>query len=129
MCLSYFENDRVPHRHSDRLDSSLLCRSCECVSDLVRSEPGVADAFIDALYQDARCGLYHNVRTARVGLGWPPGTSPAAYVNGRVVLNPERFPKALKAHLESFRLALLDERNRELREYFEKRFDQDAGAA
>lgn len=99
--------------------------------DFAHADPSSAGAFIDALYQDARCGLYHNVRSARVGLGWPLGTSPAAYdlVNGRVVLNPERLPKALKAHLERFRLALLDENNCELRNYFEKRFDQDAGAA
>ena len=45
------------------------------------------------------------------------------------MLNPERLPKALKAHLEKFRLALLDEGNHDLREHFAKRFDQDAGAA
>jgi hypothetical protein len=130
ICLSYFETIGYYTGTPTGSKAAFGAGVANVFPDLADAAPSIAGAFIEALYQDARCGLYHNVRTARVGLGWPPGESPAAYDSGsgRVVVNPERLPKALKAHLEKFRLALLDENNRALRECFEKRFDQDAGA-
>jgi len=131
ICLSYFETIGYYTANPTGSKAAFRAGVANVFPDFAGADPSIASAFIDALYQDARCGLYHNVRTARVGLGVPPGESPAAYdsASGRVVLNPERLPRALKAHLEEFRKALLDKNNRALREHFEKRFDHDAGAA
>lgn len=129
ICLSYFET--VGRYTGETAGSKAAFRKgvTEVFPDLVAADARFAEDFADALYREARCGLYHNVRTARVGLGWPPGTAAVAYVDNRIVVNPERFPKMLKVHLERFRSALLDEGNRQLREAFEARFDHDAGAA
>ncbi len=130
ICLSYFETIGYYTGTPSGSKAAFQEGVAKVFPDLANADPA-AKAFVDSLYHDARCGLYHNVRTARVGLGWPPGTDAVAYdhQSGRVVINPERLPKVLKAHLESFRNALLDESNRELREKFGKRFDQDSGAA
>ena len=85
---------------------------------------------VDALYYGARCGLYHNSRTARgVGLGQPPDGSAIAYdpVQQTLVLSPERLPKALKSHLEGYRAELLDSDNVHQRQCFERQFDKDFG--
>lgn len=74
-------------------------------------------------------GCTNNVRTARVGLGFPPGDAAVMNLNGRAVVCPERLPKVLKAHLERFVRELLDERNRKLRMTFERSFNRDAGIA
>ena len=127
ICLSYFETighyTGTPHGSKAAFQAGVK----RVFPDLANADPENAARFIDALYKDVRCGLYHNVRTASVGLGWPPGESTAAYVGGHVVLSPERLPKALKAHLETFRQELLDPENRELRERFEAKFNEDAG--
>jgi hypothetical protein len=129
ICLSYFET--IGYYTGKEAGSKAAFRKgvAEVFAGLAAADAGLAEAFADALYRDARCGLYHNVRTAQVGLGWPPGSAAVAYVDGRVVVNPERLPMVLKAHLERFRDALLDESNRPLRQVFEARFDRDAGAA
>jgi len=69
------------------------------------------------------------VRTARVELGQPPEAVAYDPRSRRIVISPERLPRVLKAHLERFRTALMDTRNRELRARFEERFDKDCGAA
>src|ERR1022692_3263199 len=40
-----------------------------------------------------------------------------------VVISPERLPQSLRAHLERFRLELLNPANADLRRVFEQRFD------
>lgn len=130
ICLSYFETiGCYMGEHGSR--KAFLKGVAEVFPKLMTMDLEIADALADSLYEDARCGLYHNVRTARVGLGWPPEEAAVAYDHDtrRVVLNPERLPRVLKAHLQRFKEALLDERNQELRLAFEARFDQDAGSA
>jgi hypothetical protein len=131
ICLSYFET--IGYYTGEGAGSKAAFRKgvAEVFPNLATADPSVAKAFVDSLYQDARCGLYHNLRTARVVLGWPPGQDAVAYdpQNQRVVVNPERLPRVLKAHLERFRQALLDQKNQALRAAFETRFDHDSGAA
>jgi hypothetical protein len=131
ICLSYFET--IGDYTGEQSGSKAAFRRgvAEVFPDLATADPEVAKAFADSLYKDARCGLYHNARSARVGLGWPPEPAAIAYdhQNRRVVVNPERLPKVLIAHLDRFRNALLDKGNPQLREVFEKRFDRDSGAA
>jgi hypothetical protein len=125
ICLSYFET--IGYYTSDPTGSKEAFRKgvIEVFPKLADVDPNLATDFADTLYRHARCGLYHNVRTARVGLGWPPGSGAVAYQDGCVVVNPERLPKVLKAHLERFRDELLDEKNGKLREAFERQFDRD----
>jgi len=129
ICLSYFET--IGYYTGEESGSKAAFRRgvTEVFPDLATADPDAAQSFVDSLYRDARCGLYHNVRTARVGLGWPPAPAAVAYdqQNRRVVINPERLPSVLKAHLERFRNALLDGKDQELRTAFEKRFDRDSG--
>jgi hypothetical protein len=131
ICLSYFETIGYYTGTPSGSKAAFQAGVAQVFPELASAEPNLAKAVVEALYRDARCGLYHNPRTARVSLGWPPGVAAVAYdqETRRVVVNPERLPKLLKAHLESFRAALLDETNLELRDRFEKRFDQDTGAA
>lgn len=131
ICLSYFET--IGHYTAEWSDSKAAFRQgvFEVFPDLRDSNPVIVNGFVEALYRDARCGLYHNVRTARAGLGQPPGGEAMAYDGDsqRVVISPERLPGVLKAHLERLRAALLDEGNWELRTRFERKFDHDSGAA
>lgn len=131
ICLSYFET--IGYYTGEQGGSKAAFRKgvTEVFQDLATADPADMKAFVDALYKDARCGLYHNVRSARVGLGWPPEPEAVAYdrQDGRVVVSPERLPKVLMAHLDRFRNALLDHGNRQLREAFEARFDIDSSAA
>lgn len=129
ICLSYFET--IGHYIGSPSGSRTAFGEgvTNVFPDLVKANPASGKVLADALYKDARCGLYHNVRTARVGLGRPARNAAVAYnhESGQVVVNPKRLPKVLKAHLERFRKALMDEGNRELRKRFEKRFDRDNG--
>jgi len=129
ICLSYFET--IGYYTGEPAGSKAAFRKgvAEVFHNLAEANPDLATSFADSLYHDARCGLYHNVRTARVGLGWPPEPAAIAYHDGQVVVTPERLPKLLKLHLERFRNELLDDGNRQLREAFEARFDRDSGPA
>jgi hypothetical protein len=125
ICFSYFETIGY---YAGTTGSKAAFRKgvLEVCPELAKAERKIVEAFTDTLYKDARCGLYHNVRTARVGLGAPTEDSPIAYLqqNRVVVISPERLPKALKAHLERFRNDLLVN-STGLRETFERRFDRD----
>ena len=131
ICLSYFET--IGHYMGKAGGSRAAFRSgvFEVFPELADLDPAIVNSAVDALYSDARCGLYHNTRTARVVLAQPTGGAAVAYdlTIQRVVISPEHLPRVLKAHLERFRTALLDEGNRELRARFESRFDQDTGTA
>jgi len=127
ICLSYFETIGYYTGTSSGSEAAFRKGVLQVFPDLATANQDLVEAFTKTLYKDARCGLYHNVRTARVGLGFPAGDSPIAYIakSRVVVLNPERLPKALKAHLERFRRDLLDSNNKDLRKTFERRFDED----
>src|SRR5579863_8335553 len=78
---------------------------------LTNNNENVVDELLAKLYGGARCGLYHNSMTVpNVGLGQPPGGEAMGYDPNTKLLaiSPERLPKALKQHLESFRAHLLD---------------------
>jgi len=83
-------------------------------------------ALLARLYKGARCGLYHTGRTRqRVGLGSPSDGGVIGYnpASDGVSVSPELLPKALKAHLDKFRLELLNPSNGTLRKRFQDRFD------
>lgn len=127
ICLSYFETIGYYTGTSSGSQAAFRNGVLEVFPDLRTADRDLVEALTTTLYKDARCGLYHNVRTARVGLGFPPEDSPIAYIakSRVVVLNPERLPKRLKAHLERFRNDLLNKKNRKLRKTFSDRFDHD----
>jgi hypothetical protein len=97
---------------------------------LARHGEAVFDELVGRLYGGARCGLYHNSMTVPgVGLGQPSGDAPIGYDSyaKRLAISPERLARALKVHLEQFRALLLDPKNVELRQNFERRFNKDNG--
>ena len=130
ICLSYFE---TIGRYAGARGGSKAAFEAgvrRVFPELATQDPVGVQGFVDSLYHGARCGLYHNTRTAKVGLGWPPENVAIFYEHGtgRMIMNPERLPKVLKAHLEAYRGELLDPTNQTLRELFERQFDQDSGA-
>lgn len=130
ICLSYFETIGyyTPGRRSG--PTATFKKGFRAVfSDLADGDV-VSDEFAEAFYRDARCGLYHNVKAARVGLGWPPDGAAIAYLPGsdRVVVSPERLPGVLKQHLERFRVSILNQSNVQARRCFVARFSKDFGA-
>jgi len=131
ICLSYFETIGRYTGVGSGSKAAFGKGVLEVFPELAADTSDRTTAVIDSLYKDARCGLYHNVRSARVGLGWPPDGAAIAYdsPSARVVVNPERLPKVLKAHLERFCDALLNKENEALQAVFETRFDVDMGAA
>ena len=133
ICLSYFET--IGHYEQDGTPKT--SRSEDYFKKGVRSVlpqllakhgEAVFDELLARLYGGARCGLYHNSMTVpNVGLGQPPDGEAIGYdADARLLaVSPERLPKALKQHLESFRARLLDPINVELRQSFKRRFDED----
>jgi hypothetical protein len=129
ICLSYFET--VGH--------CLGSNGRPAFKEGVRSVfPGLlgsygaddSESWLEVLYVGARCGMYHNSMTVPgVGLGQPARNDVMAYdpVRKRLVISPERLPRALKEHLEQFRACLLDPSNVDLRCRFEHRFNEDHG--
>lgn len=102
----------------------------EVFPELASYEAGEVEAFLTELYGGARCGLYHNVRTTRVGLGFS-GESSMFFnlATGRVGINPHKLPSRLKDHLAAYCERLKNSENAALRSAFEARFDLDTGAA
>jgi len=136
ICLSYFETighyehwsaERTTTRSEDFFKQGVR----SVLPQLVESCSGtVLNELLTRLYRGARCGLYHNSMTVQnVGLGQPHGDVPIAYDpnTGFLAISPERLPRALKLHLGQFRARLLDPMNHELRQTFERRFNDDNG--
>lgn len=131
ICLSYFET--IAHykqtNPATKTSTDYFKAGVRSVLPKVgESHETTVNGLLDALYGGARCGLYHNSMTVPgVGLGQPPGDDPMIYdANQKIlVISPERLPKVLKQHLETFRAALLDPKNAALRENFERRFNFD----
>jgi hypothetical protein len=130
ICLSYFETVGYYMGEASSSRAAFMKGAREVFPDLSAADRAVVDLFLDDLYSHVRCGLYHNVRTVRLGLGVLPEPLAVAYdsANRRVIVCPERFPKALIDHLDRWRNALLDPRNADLRHTFEAKFNQDSGA-
>jgi hypothetical protein len=138
ICLSYFEtighyeqSNVLPPKGSQGYFFKKGVRSAlpQLLADYGET---VLDELFARLYGGARCGLYHNSMTVpNVGLGQPAGDAPMAYDSAAKILaiSPERLPRALKAHLEGFRIRLLDPKEIELRQNFERRFNEDNGIA
>jgi hypothetical protein len=128
ICLSYFETIGRYVGESGGSRKAFARGLLEVFPKLATIKTDDSKVLVDTLYEDARCGLYHNVRSARVGLGFPPEESPLVYAekSRMVVVSPERLPKALIAHLDRYRDALLDSSNHELRSAFTKQFDKDS---
>jgi hypothetical protein len=125
ICLSYVELigslvQTTPQSPGKTFEAGLSTIS-GLISSLYINTPVVA-----RLYEAARCGLYHEGRTrSGVGLGQPPDGNAISCdpLNGTIAISPERLPLVLKAHLEELRRALLDTKNTDLRDRFERRFD------
>jgi hypothetical protein len=130
ICLSYFETigqyeQRKPVTKTSTEYFKEGVRSI--FPELLAHHGKAVEVLLTRFYKGARCGLYHNSMTMPgIGLGPPSGDSPITYdaSTKTLAINPENLPKALKHHLERFRARLLDRKNVELRQKFERRFNQ-----
>lgn len=134
ICLSYFETiGQYQQRNPKTTKSSDFFKEGvhAVFPELGRGqEQADVDAFLDTLYKNARCGLYHSSATrSGVGLGQPGGGIAMSFipVTKQLIIDPHVLPKALKRHLETYRQQLLDSSNFDLRQRFEARFDKDNG--
>jgi len=84
--------------------------------------------FLNALYKEVRCGLYHmsipgrGVAIARqkTAIAYNPDTR-------QIVIDPHQLPAALTNHFKNYVARLRDSTQGELRKAFEKRFKHDYG--
>jgi hypothetical protein len=127
ICLSYFElvgSIVLPNKLSD---TETFKAGARRAFPRVFTDSSDSENALNRLHKGARCGLYHTGRTRQgVGLGGPTDGSSIGYDSrsDQVVVDPKLLPKALKAHLDKFRLELLDSANDDLRRQFERRFDR-----
>jgi hypothetical protein len=133
ICLSYFETIAQYQRVNPNttLSGDFFREGVHAIfPELGQAEQAQIDAFLDILYKNARCGLYHSSMTrGGVGLGQPGNNIAMAFNSTRkqLVIDPHVLPRALKEHLESYRKQLLDPRSGNIRDTFEKQFNKDNG--
>jgi hypothetical protein len=133
ICLSYFETIGQYQRVNPATTTStaFFKEGVHAVfPQLGQGNQVHVDAFLTTLYKRARCGLYHSSMTgAGIGLGQPGHGIAMAFIpaNNQLIIDPHVLPKALKAHLDSYRDQLLDPNNVDLRQKFETKFNQDNG--
>ena len=96
--------------------------------DLRHYDPAVTDEVLRILYVSARCGLYHAGMTAkRVSLAKSEPEPLSYYARDRhLTINPHALVRVLRQHLKSYVTELRDPQNQELRQAFEKGFDNPA---
>jgi hypothetical protein len=82
--------------------------------------------FTQILYEDARCGLYHNFRSTRVSVALLKIAIDYNEMTGHISICPELLPGILKSHLTLFREELLREEKKAIGRAFESQFDRDA---
>ena len=125
ICLSYIELIGSLVQARRQSSSKTFEVGLRAVPGLIDSSQ-VSTALAKRLYEAARCGLYHEGRPRPgVSVGQPPdGYGICSDLGtGAIGISPERLPKVLKAHLDQFRLELLDPANGQLRRRFEERFN------
>ena len=133
ICLSYFETIGQYEQRKPATKTSTEYFKEGVVSvfpHLIAHHDKHVAGLLARLYKGARCGLYHNSMTMPgIGLGPPSDDMPLTYdaKTNKLAINPESLPRALKEHLEQYRARLLDSRNVELRQNFERRFDEHNG--
>lgn len=133
ICLSYFET--VGHysrlNPGTGINGYFFKEGVRAVfPELLSSYGEAVENLLERLYVGARCGLYHNSMTIPgVGVGRPPGESALAFDpdSKHLVISAKRLTTTLKHHLCEFRTQLLDPQNVDLRQNFERRFDEDNG--
>jgi len=94
--------------------------------DIGKSPHTVTNPFLQKLYKDARCGLYHMSMT-RSGIGiWNQGEAIAYDDKQNVILiNPHKLAPALTNHFADYIQRLNNPSETVLRKAFESRFDHD----
>ena len=130
--LSYFEmiakfhQGFVPEFEWDQRSEPYFKEGVLMVLPALRRESiGLMDEVLDALYEDARCGLYHSGMTERrivVGEGLPAAMTFTSD-DRRLWIDPHLLVQAMKEHLADYGARLRDPANARLREDFERRFD------
>jgi hypothetical protein len=120
ICLSYFE---TLGRYTGVTSGS----KAAFVAGVKRVFPQYAASdFAKLLYNHARCGLYHNVRSTQVGVALLNEAVQYDSTKRRILICPERFPGVLKLHLDQFRNELLQNERKALGKAFEYQFDVDS---
>ncbi|HTX75117.1 MAG TPA: hypothetical protein VMD29_02845 [Terracidiphilus sp.] len=129
ICLSYLETIGKCRALANGDGANFRAGAKDVCPELAEFPKSECESLLDVLYHDARCGLYHNSRTRGVGLGQPQDGKALAFdpEARKLVIDPKRLPKVLKAHLERYRTALLDPKNVTARQHFVRWFDNNFG--
>jgi hypothetical protein len=100
-------------------------RGFELVFPLVNTQNSqLKDKFLEKLYADVRCGLYHAGKTGyKIELSGD-FTMPIAFVisSEKIQINPHLLVPVIQSHFESYILQLREKTNLQLLQNFEKRF-------
>lgn len=82
--------------------------------------------FLNLLYGDVRCGLYHmSVPGSGVAIGKTGVAIQYANNPPQILIDPHELARALKNHFEHYTNTLKDPNQTDLRKAFERRFDCD----
>jgi len=110
ICLSYFETigQYEQRKRTTKTSTAYFTEGVRSVfPQLLAGHGEHVDALLTRLYNGARCGLYHNSMTMPgIGLGPASGNVPFTYDarTNELAINPESLPRALKNHLEQYRV-------------------------
>jgi DNA-binding ferritin-like protein (Dps family) len=110
--------------------SELYEQGVKSVVDLARISGSDAKVFIDKLYKDGRCALYHS---AMAGFGFAlTGDLKAPFTldadSKTLIINPFNLVELIRGHFNEFCKKLKDPNEKDLRDHFEKRFDKEIKA-
>jgi len=84
-------------------------------------------AFMESLYSDVRCGLFHVCRPGSnvIIQDSAPGSIGFNDEHGMIMISPSNLFRDISMFFEEFSKALRDPQNIKLRQNFERRFDHD----
>lgn len=127
--LSYFETIARYESGNTGKDQSreFFIQGVLSVFPQVRTFPYAATRrFLNQLYENARCGLYH-ISMTRAGVAIARTHAAISFAENppRIVIDPHELAPALKRHFECYIARLRDPTQAELQENFRKRFNHD----
>jgi len=127
--IAKYEDGFIPRNPTQGKSAEYFKRGVKSVFPELSSHPNQADvdSFLKALYEKARCGLYH-VAQSEAGIvlsGDFPSVMSFDPTQKQLYINPHQLPAKLKQHLTDYTQRLKLKQNGDLWDKFERRFDYD----